>query len=403
MTANGASAHSASGTASIDERAARAASQARRAFPILESCVYLNSNSTGAFPAGMRAVLDEYWGSLREWSDAGVWERWWAQLHEYADAVGAFLGAPPGSVVTDANVSSLLGRLLTCFDWGGERKRIVCAAGDFPTVPFLARQFARYGAELVVVPMEMDARGSFDEEAIERAIDERVRLVCLSHASYATGALLDAQRIARRCRDAGVLFALDAYQSIGAVPLDVEEIGADFVLGGAHKWMCGSTELGFLYVRPRLLERLEPAATGWVASLDPLAFGAVTEYAHTARRFASGTPQVLPALLSRVGLELLASVGIDNIRALSLRRTAQIAAAAESAGIEVLSPEEPRRRGGVVSLKFPGDALAVAALAKRGFVCSHRGALRVAPHFYNTDEECERFARALVEVKAEVA
>jgi kynureninase len=374
---------------------------ARSEFPLLESCVYLNSNSTGAFPSAMQGVLREYWQSLRDWSDAGVWERWWAQLHEYADAVGAFLGAPPGSVVTDANVSSLLGRLMTCFDWSGDRRRIVCTAGDFPTVTFLARQFARYGAELVVVPME--ASGAFDEAALERAIDDRVRLVCVSHASYATGALLDVPRIARRCRDAGVLLAVDAYQSIGAVPIDVEKLGADFVLGGAHKWMCGSTEIAFLYVRPRLLERLEPAATGWVASLDPLSFGEVTEYASTARRFASGTPQVLPALLSRIGLDLLASVGIETIRALSLRRTERIAAAAESAGIQVLTPRAAAKRGGIVSLRFPGDDRAVAALSKRGFVCSHRGSLRIAPHFYNTDEECERFAQALVEVKGEVA
>ncbi len=374
---------------------------ARGEFPILGSCVYLNSNSTGAFPAGMQGVLAEYWQSLREWSDTGVWERWWAQLHDYADAMGAFLGAPPGSVVTDANVSSLLGRLLTCFDWRGERRRIVCTAGDFPTVPFLARQFGRHGADLAVVPM--DASGAFDEEAIERAIDERVRLVCVSHASYVTGALLDVPRIARRCRDAGVLLAVDAYQSIGAVPIDVEKLGADFVLGGAHKWLCGSTELGFLYVRPRLLERLEPAATGWVASLDPLSFGDVSEYASTARRFASGTPQVLPALLSRVGLDLLASVGIETIRALSLRHTEQIALAAESAGIQVLTPRATEKRGGIVTLRFPGDDRAHAALLRRGFVCSHRGGLRVAPHFYNTDEECHRFARALVEVKAEVA
>jgi kynureninase len=378
-----------------------AAAAARSEFPLLASCVYLNSNSTGAFPSGMRMVLDDYWRSLSTWSDAGVWERWWAELHDYADAMGAFLGAPPGSVVTDASVSSLLGRLLTCFDWRGERRRIVCAAGDFPTVPFLARQFARYGAELVQAPM--DPSGAFDEEALERAIDERARIVCVSHASYVTGALLDVPRIARKCRDAGVLLAVDAYQSVGAVPVDVEELGADFVLGGAHKWLCGSTEIAFLYVRPRLLDRLEPAATGWVASMDPLSFGSVTEYAPTARRFASGTPQVLPALLSRIGLDLLSSVGIDTIRALSLRRTERIAEAAESAGIEVLTPRAPARRGGVVSLRFSGDDEAVAALAKRGFVCSHRGALRVAPHFYNTDEECERFARALVEVKAEVA
>jgi selenocysteine lyase/cysteine desulfurase len=267
-------------------------------------------------------------------------------------------------------------------------------------VPFLAKRFARYGAELDVVPVAPD--GTFDEDALERAIDERARVVCVSHGSYATGGLLDIPRLARRCRDAGVFLVVDAYQSIGAVPVDVEQLGADFVLGGAHKWMCGSTEIAFLYVRPRLLERLEPVTTGWVASLDPLAFGDVSEYAATARRFASGTPQVLPALLSRVGLDLLAQVGTETIRALSLRRMDRITARAEAENITVVTPRAEARRGGFLGLRFPGADRAVAALAKRGFVCSYRGALRVAPHFYNTDEECDRFGDALAEVKWEL-
>ncbi|MGH8563429.1 MAG: aminotransferase class V-fold PLP-dependent enzyme [Gammaproteobacteria bacterium] len=117
--------------------------------------------------------------------------------------------------------------------------------------------------------------------------------------------------------------ALDAYQSVGAVPIDVGARDVDFILGGAHKWLCGSYESAFLYVRPSLVQHLEPAATGWFASADPLSFEAANSWANNARRFASGTPAVLPSLLSRLGLAILHEIGIDTIRALSLARRGQ--------------------------------------------------------------------------------
>jgi selenocysteine lyase/cysteine desulfurase len=181
------------------------------------------------------------------------------------------------------------------------------------------------------------------------------------------------------------------------VPLDMKALNVDFLLGGAHKWMCGSIESAFLYVRPDLLPTLRPAATGWIAGENPLTFAPAKDWANTARRMASGTPAVLPSQLSRVGLDLLASVGMPTIRAHSLRLTRRVMERADEAGLTVVTPREDSKRAGVVALRFPGDVEVCKRLVARGFVCSHRGALRVAPHFYNTLEEVERFMDALVE------
>jgi len=361
--------------------------RARAQFPLLAECCYLNSNSTGAVPAGVEAVLAEYARTLFHWRDA-VWEGWWRDVHAYADELAAFIGAPPGSVVTDCSLSSLLGRLGTSLDWRGERRRVLTTDLEFPTTPFIWKAFARWGAELVVVPVAGAAR---PEELLTAAIDERTRLVCVSHAAFATGTLLDVRALARRAHAHGALLAVDAYQSVGCVPVDVAELDVDFLLAGAHKWLCGSIESGFLYVRPQLAAELEPVATGWMASEDPLSFGPALGFARGARRFASGTPQVLPALISRVGLAILAGIGVPAIRAHSLRLTRRVLARADEAGLEVVTPREPARRGGVVALRFPGDAAVATELVRRNFVCSYRGALRVAPHFYNTDEEVDRF------------
>jgi kynureninase len=366
--------------------------RARAEFPLLATCVYLNSNSTGAVPRGVEAVLDQYWQTISHWRDE-VWERWWVDLHAYADALAAFLGAPAGSVVTDVNLSTLLGRLLGALDFT-ERPKIVTTALEFPTVPFLLRAQERRGATVHVVPVRDGVR--LDIEELVAAIDERTRLVCLSHASYETGALVDLDAVVRRARACGAWVVVDAYQSVGVVPVDVGALDVDFLLGGAHKWLCGSIESAFLYVRPRLIGELEPTATGWMASRDPLSFGPAREYADTARRFASGTPAVLPALVSHVALRILADVGIPTIRAASLRLTSRILARALEADLPTATPHDPNTRGGIVCLRFPGDDRVVAELKALGFVCSHRGGIRIAPHFYNTDDEVDGFMDALV-------
>jgi kynureninase len=364
----------------------------RSEFPLLEKCTYLNSNSTGAFPRGMEAVFQRYSQTLMNWRDE-AWEGWWAEWLGYMDAVASFIGAPAGSVVTDTNLTTLLGRLATCFDYQGERRRVVTTDLEFPTVPFLWKGFGRYGAEAVVVPSE---GGRMDEAKLCAAIDERTLLVSVSHASFATGALVDLEPVVKRAKQVGALVVVDAYQSVGSVPINVEALGVDFLLGGAHKWMCGSIESAFLYVRPALLSSLRPAATGWIAGENPLNFEPSRDWAPTARRLASGTPAVLPSQLSRVGLDLLAKVGIDTIRAHSLQCTARVMERAQEAQLTVVTPRQDSRRAGVVALRFPGDAEVARRMVERGFICSYRGALRVAPHFYNTLEEVDRFMDALV-------
>lgn len=367
-------------------------SAVRAEFPLLEKVTYLNSNSTGAFPRGLEPVLQRYGQTLQNWRDE-AWEGWWAEWLGYMDAVARFIGAPAGSVVTDTNLTTLLGRVATCFNYEGERRCVITTDLEFPTVPFLWKGFGRYGAETVVVPSE---NGRMDEERLCAAIDERTLLVSVTHASSSTGAMLDLAAVVKRAHAVGALVAVDAYQSVGVAPIDVTALGVDFLLGGAHKWMCGSIESAFLYVRPALLPTLEPAATGWIAGENPLTFGPVSGWAPTARRMASGTPAVLPSLLSRVGLDILASVGMPTIRAHSLRCTARVMERADEAGLTVVTPRQEHRRAGVVALRFPGDSEVAKRLVARGFICSYRGMLRVAPHVYNTLEEVDRFMDALV-------
>jgi kynureninase len=374
-------------------------SAVRAEFPLLETCVYLNSNSAGATPLGAKAAFDEYWRTVERWRDE-AWSRWWEDLHAYTNELATLIHAPAGSVICDANVSTLLSRLMSCFDYRDhrdcrdQRRRVVTSDREFPAVPHILRAFERYGAEPVIVPSRDGVE--IDAERMVREIDERTQLVCVSHATFETGALLDLAPIVRRAREVGALVALDAYQSIGVVPLDVTASGVDFVLGGAHKWLCGSYESAFLYVRPALLPQLRPAFTGWIASADPMSFAPPSGWAADAWRFASGTPAVLPALFSRPGLAIVSEIGIETIRRRSLDQTDRIIAWADEARLAVATPWAHERRGGTVALRFPGAERVARELVAAGFVCSFRGGLRIAPHFYKTDEEIDRFMGELL-------
>ncbi|MDY7225835.1 aminotransferase class V-fold PLP-dependent enzyme [Hyalangium rubrum] len=366
-------------------------SAVRAEFPLLQTCTYLNSSATGAMPRGVEAVLRRYWETMSTWRDE-VWGDWLGAMQAHADGLANLLGAPAGSVALDSNLTTLLGRVGTCFDYRGERRRVVTTDMEFPTVPFLWKGFARYGAELVVVP---SVNGRVDVDALCAAIDERTRLVSVSHASFQTGALLDVAKVARAAHAAGALIAVDAYQTVGAYPVDVGTLDVDFLLGGGHKWLCGS-EYGFLYVRPSLTSSLEPAATGWLAGETPFTFLPAKAYAPDAQRMRAGTPVPLPVLLSRPGLELVSRVGMPTIRAHSLACTQRLIARADEAGLPVVTPRDEAHRGGVVVMRFPGDAEVSQRLVSRGFICSYRGGLRVGPHFYNTLSEVDGFMDALV-------
>jgi selenocysteine lyase/cysteine desulfurase len=370
----------------------------RTEFPLLRDTVYLNSNSTGLVPRGAQAVLQDYWQTLAGWRDE-AWEGWIEQLHGYVAALSDLIGAPQGSVVTEANLTTLLGRIATSLDFTGPRNRVVTSDLEFPTMPFFWRGFARYGADLDVVG---SGGFDFDIDALEAAIDERTALVCISHVSCTTGAMVDIERIIQRAHAHGALVVLDAFQSVGTVPLDVTALDVDFVMGGAHKWMCG-THTAFLYVHPSLIPHLHPAVTGWFAGDAPLTFRESAGLAPDAQRFAGGTPIPLMAMISRVGLDLLADIGIDDVRVHSLRCTDRIIERADAAGFAVHTPRAPQSRGGMVNLAVPDSYAVKRRLAEQNVICSWRDGLRVAPHVYTTLDEVDTFMDALEKAAIEMA
>jgi kynureninase len=364
----------------------------RDRFPILGTCTYLINHSLAAMPAAAEDNLREY---ARVWRERGIraWaEGWWEMPVTVGDQLGRILGAPPGSIVMHQNVTIAEAIVLSCFR-AGERNRIVYEEANFPSVRYL------YQAQpsLTVVTVE-------DDTAIVDAIDERTLLVPISHVLFKNGEIQEVEPIVRRAREAGAYVVLDCYQSAGVVPLDLTQLGVEFAVGGSVKWLCGGPGAGWLYVRPDVAELLEPTLVGWQGHARPFAFEPELEYATGARRFLTGTPNVPALYAATAGYDVIEEVGVPQIRERSLALTQLLIDLCDEAGLDVVSPREPERRGGTVTVSTPDHAACHAELGDRGIVCDFRpdpaGGIRLGPHFFNTDDEVRHAVSALADIVA---
>ena len=361
----------------------------RERFPILSSSTYLISHSLGPMPAEAERRVLEYTTS---WSTRGIraWsEGWWELPLTVGDQIGRLMGAPPGTTVMHQNVTVAEAVVLSCFDLRGERNRIVYEEENFPSVRYLHQ--AQRGAEIVVCR---------DEEEIVEAIDERTLLVPITHVIFKTGRIQDVEPIIRRAHEVGAYVVLDAYQSLGTVPLDVTDLGVDFAVGGSVKWLCGGPGAGWLYVRPDLVQRLEPTLVGWQAHKRPFDFEPELEYADGVARFLTGTPNVPALYAATAGYDIVEEIGVERIRERSIRQTELLAGLLDEAGFEVMSPRDPNRRGGSVVVRTPDFPQVHAELEARDILCDFRpdAGLRIGPHFFNTDEESELIVSSIREI-----
>ena len=362
----------------------------RDRFPILRDTTYLINHSLGAMPAAAEERILEY---ARTWKTRGIraWaEGWWEMPITVGDQIGRIIGAAPGSTVMHQNVAIAEAIVLSCFrPVDPRRSRVVYEEGNFPSVRYLYQ--AQPDLEVVVVP---------DDAAIVEAIDERTLLVPITHVLFKTAEIQDVAAIVRRAHEVGAHVILDAYQSAGIVPLDVTSLNVDFAVGGSVKWLCGGPGNGWLYVRPDLVDALQPSFMGWQAHARPFAFEPELEYADGAARFLTGTPNVPALYAATAGYDLIEEVGVEQIRANSLRQTDLLIDALDAAGFEVGSPRDPARRGGTVTVRTPEFEAVHRELAERQILCDFRpdAGIRLGPHFFNTDEELRFTAAQITEI-----
>ena len=373
----------------------------RAEFPILERTTYLVSHSLGAMPRAVPDRLAEY---VDTWAELGVraWANgWWEMPLVVGDEIAPLLGALRGEVAMTPNVSIGQAVVMSAIDYSPPRDRIVMTELDFPSVRYVYERLApRLGATVVVVPSEDGI--SIDEERLLAEIDARTALVAISHVLFRSAYIMDVASICRRAHEVGAVVSLDAFHSVGVMPVDVKRIGVDFLTGGVLKWLCGGPGGCFLYASPETTARLTPALTGWQAHRRPFGFEGEMDYAEGANRWLSGTP-VIPALYAATeGPRLVRKAGIDAVREKSIRQTSRLIELADERGYPVHAPRDPSRRGGTVALDVPHAYEIAQFLLSRDIIVDYRpnAGIRIAPHFYTSDSELERAIAAVDEALA---
>lgn len=375
---------------------------ARRAdYPILATKRgYLINNSLGAMPAGVYDRLRDY---ADLWASRGVvaWTDWIPEMTRVADLVGAVIGAPAGTTVMHQNVATLIGAVASALDLTGRRNRIVYSELDFPSCHYVWSAQARYGGEVVLVGS--DDGITVDPQRMADAIDERTAIVPISHVLFKSAAIFDFAPVVEKAHRVGALVLLDAYQSAGAVPLDVVAADVDFCVGGSVKWLCGGPGAGWLYGKPSVVDALQPTQVGWFGHASPFefVFDAI-DYAPGIGRFAGGTPGVPAAYAAAPGYQAILDVGVDRIRERSMSLTQPLVEGALERGFTVRSPVDDKARGGAVTID-PGDAERVHhELIDRDFIVDYRpgAGIRVAPHFYNSADECSAILDEMAAIRA---
>jgi kynureninase len=362
----------------------------REEFPALENCTHLISHSLGCIPRRAGKYLAEF---IRLWEEKSItaWEDWLPEVDRAGARIGKLLGAPEGTVVMNQNVSTIASVMASCFEFTPERNKVVYSDLNFPSVSYVWKAEERRGAVVHIV--ESDGI-RVDVQRMCEAIDEHTAVVPISHVLFKSAFIQDAKTIAARANEVGAHVILDCYQSLGALPVDVVDYGVSFACGGSVKWLCGGPGAAYLYVREDLTREFMPRVTGWFGHESPFAFTMPEQqYADSAWRYMGGTPAVAALYQARAGHEIVAEVGVDKIRAKSLRQTAKIIEMADAVGFELRSPREPEQRGASVVFDFTGAGDVARELNRRKLFCDYRpgAGIRIGPHFYTTDDEIDGF------------
>lgn len=374
----------------------------REQIPLLQTHAYLANCSQAPLARPVRAALEAF---LTTWSEDGMdWDSWMAEVERARAAFAALIGASPEQIAVGTSVSQLVSSLASALVQDSQlaSRRIVSSVAEFPGVAhaWLATRAANWQVEL----LEADERGVVSAERFHVAVQQTSpSLLSLPHVCYANGALLPLDELVEDAHERGAYVFVDAYQSIGTAPINVQTTPIDFLAAGVLKYLCGTAGIAFLYVSPRAQAELEPTVTGWFGRQNPFAFDArLLDYAPGAARFDLGTPPVINAYTARAGMELILQTGVERIRAHILQLSTLAQELGQQLGLTLAGPVEAAKRGATTAFDVGSPDRAhqlEATLRQHNIVVSARGQIvRVAPHGFTREEEIRHALTTLADL-----
>jgi selenocysteine lyase/cysteine desulfurase len=374
-----------------------------RAFPILNQWQFFNHAGVAPLPHAAAKVLRAY--AQRAEQTAYLGATWYHDIEALRVSAAHLIGAHRNEIAFVKNTSEGISIVANGIDWQwGDR--VVTSAVEYPAniYPWM-EQVRNRGVKLIMVPEESDEAGRRYvplAKILEEAKDPKTRVVTLSHVEFASGQRHDLAAIGAFCRENNKFFCVDAIQSLGAIPLDVEAMKIDYLSADGHKWLLGPEGAGIFYCRRELIERTRPLMIGWMNVVDAQDFG---NYDYTLRadagRFECGSHNVPGLLALKTSLELLKGIGIDQIAQRLKILTDRLILGLMMKGYQVLSPRGNFDWSGIVSFVSPrlNHQEIILRLRKdqQTEIALREGRLRASPHFYNTEQQMDRLVAALPE------
>lgn len=373
----------------------------RRRIPLLGKAIAMNACSQGPQLDVTRQAADAY---LDSWNEAGMdWDAWMDETYQAKAEFARLINASADEIAVFSSVSAATAGLAGALDFSGSRRTVVVTEAEFPSVGQVWLAHQKYGFAIDWVPVR-DGMVHLDD--YDPVLSGRTLVVSACHGYYQNGFKQDLGAVARKVHDAGAMVYVDAYQTLGTCPVDVKALDIDFLAAGTLKYLLGVPGIAFMYVKPELLDRLHPAATGWFGREDPFSFDVKgLDWASTAARFDAGTPPVINAYISRAGMSVINEVGSENIEAWTTHLSRRLIEGGRARGFVLHGQDDPTRKSPSTAFICPGDSHRIEALLRaRGVIASARGpVIRLAPHFYSTMEECDLALDALQAVFEEEA
>lgn len=328
---------------------------------------------------------------------------WLVTEQRLRERLANLIQAHPDDIALTKNTSEALSMIAHGLDWrAGDN--LVSIAQEFPSNRWVWESLTPLGVEVRL----LDLNHSQDPEGdLARLCDERTRLLSVSSVQFAWGLRLDLDTLGSLCAERGVLFCVDAIQSLGVFPFDVERCQADFVVGDGHKWLLGPEGVALFYSRPRARERLTLREYGWhmvehAGDFDRPDWAP----ARSAQRFECGSPNLLGIHTLDASLSLIQEWGVPNIFERIQENITLLIDLIDQEGLVLLSPRAPTRRAGIVTFMVPGcppEALH-RGLRARGVMGAVRGGgIRFSPHAYNSLEQCRTAMEIVQAVRASLS